>query len=192
MIVYPTWETTPSPSIPVQQEVKKKKKSVKTTKKVVSSGEQLPLFIDDYATNINNVKPDLDKLISKLSKKLTSLNSNAFLSNQVFYDPNGKIPFPKEENIYLDAFNKAAAFSFKSGGTSSITIEVTQDQIPAVIMELPPGMVLTNEEVAEAFGLPLKDLISISIEVCQNSENHLIKTYKVTIERQNPEYDDLF
>ena len=78
MIVYPTWETTPSPSLPVQQETKKKKKTVKTTKKVVSSGEQLPLFIDDYA--INNVKPDLDKLISKLSKKLTSLNSNAFIS----------------------------------------------------------------------------------------------------------------
>jgi hypothetical protein len=196
MIVYPTWETTPSPNQPLlntalqeQPKKKKKKKSVKTIDKIVSSSEQLPLFIDDYA--INNVKPDLDKLISKLTKKISSLNPNAFSSNQVFYDPNGFIPFPKHENIYLEAFNKAAALSFTSGGTTSITIEVTKDQIPPVIMQLPHGMVLTNEEVAEAFGLPSEHLDSLSIEVCKDLPDQL-QTYKVTIVRKNPEYEDLF
>ena len=57
-------------------------------------------------------------------------------------------------------------------------------------MQLPSGMALSDQEVAEAFGLPAKDLVSITIEVVKDAP---IDLYKVQIERRvYPTSDDIF
>lgn len=203
MIVYPTWETTPSPQL--EAEVKPKKKKVISIKPQVQQYEQLPLFIDDYANN--QIKPldlnkiNFDSVLQKLSKKISELDLS-----QV-YQPSGDIPFPKVDldkefskfkslnsfnnSIYLEAFNKANNISSTTGSTT-VTVEVTKDQLPPALFDLPNGG-LANSQVAEMFGLPLDKLLSISVSVVNDNSLHDFDDpiYKVDIERTVPKIDDL-
>ena len=203
MIVYPTWETTPSPQL--EAEVKPKKKKVISIKPQVQQYEQLPLFIDDYANN--QIKPldlnkiNFDSVLQKLSKKISELDLS-----QV-YQPSGDIPFPKVDldkefskfkslnsfnnSIYLEAFNKANNISSTTGSTT-VTVEVTKDQLPPALFDLPNGG-LANSQVAEMFGLPLDKLLSISVSVVNDNPLHDFDDpiYKVDIERTVPKIDDL-
>ena len=204
MIVYPTWETTPSPQL--EAEVKPKKKKVISIKPQVQQYEQLPLFIDDYANN--QIKPldlnkiNFDSVLQKLSKKISQLDLS-----QV-YQPSGDIPFPKVDldkefskfkslnsfnnSIYLEAFNKANNISSTTGSTT-VTVEVTKDQLPPALLELPSGVSLSNNEVADMFGLPLEKLLSISVSIVNDNPLHDFDDpiYKVDIERTVPKIDDL-
>lgn len=203
MIVYPTWETTPSPQL--EAEVKPKKKKVISIKPQVQQYEQLPLFIDDYANN--QIKPvdlnkiNFDSVLQKLSKKISELDLS-----QV-YQPSGDIPFPKVDldkefskfkslntfnnSIYLEAFNKANNISSTTGSTT-VTVEVTKDQLPPALFDLPNGG-LANSQVAEMFGLPLDKLLSISVSVVNDNPLHDFDDpiYKVDIKRTVPKIDDL-
>jgi hypothetical protein len=203
VIVYPTWETTPSPQL--EAEVKPKKKKVISIKPQVQQYEQLPLFIDDYANN--QIKPldlnkiNFDSVLQKLSKKISQLDLS-----QV-YQPSGDIPFPKVDldkefskfkslntfnnSIYLEAFNKANNISSTTGSTT-VTVEVTKDQLPPALFDLPNGG-LANSQVAEMFGLPLDKLLSISVSVVNDNPLHDFDDpiYKVDIERTVPKIDDL-
>jgi hypothetical protein len=204
VIVYPTWETTPSPQL--EAEVKPKKKKVISAKPQVQQYEQLPLFIDDYANN--QIKPldlnkiNLDSVLQKLSKKISELDLSQI------YQPLGDIPFPKVDldkefskfkslntfnnSIYLEAFNKANNISSTTGSTT-VTVEVTKDQLPPALLELPSGVSLSNNEVADMFGLPLKKLLSISVSVVNDNPLHDFDDpiYKVDIERTVLKIDDL-
>lgn len=203
MIVYPTWETTPSPQL--EAEVKPKKKKVISIKPQVQQYEQLPLFIDDYANN--QIKPldlnkiNFDSVLQKLSKKISELDLS-----QV-YQPSGDIPFPKVDldkefskfkslntfnnSIYLEAFNKANNISSTTGSTT-VTVEVTKDQLPPALFDLSNGG-LANSQVAEMFGLPLDKLLSISVSVVNDNPLHDFDDpiYKVDIERTVLKIDDL-
>jgi hypothetical protein len=203
VIVYPTWETTPSPQL--EAEVKPKKKKVISIKPQVQQYEQLPLFIDDYANN--QIKPvdlnkiNFDSVLQKLSKKISELDLS-----QV-YQPSGDIPFPKVDldkefskfkslntfnnSIYLEAFNKANNISSTTGSTT-VTVEVTKDQLPPALFDLPNGG-LANSQVAEMFGLPLDKLLSISVSVVNDNPLHDFDDpiYKVDIKRTVPKIDDL-
>jgi len=203
VIVYPTWETTPSPQL--KAEVKPKKKKVISIKPQVQQYEQLPLFIDDYANN--QIKPldlnkiNLDSVLQKLSKKISELDLSQI------YQPLGDIPFPKVDldkefskfkylnsfnnSIYLEAFNKANNISSTTGSTT-VTVEVTKDQLPPALFDLPNGG-LANSQVAEMFGLPLDKLLSISVSVVNDNPLHDFDDpiYKVDIERTVPKIDDL-
>ncbi len=184
MIVYPAWETTPSPVVEASKDQSIKKKKKKKIEKKIS--EQLPLFIDDYAISqvknaeqILDFSSFLDKLISK-PPKFNAYNAIAKYKSVEAFD----------NSIYLQAFNSADNIWHESEGTAKITLEVTKDQIPPVIMQLPSGMALSDQEVAEAFGLPAKDLVSITIEVVKDAPMDL---YKVQIERRvYPTSDDIF
>lgn len=204
MIVYPTWETTPSPQL--EAEVKPKKKKVISIKPQVQQYEQLPLFIDDYANN--QIKPvdlnkiNLDSVLQKLSKKISELDLSQI------YQPLGDIPFPKVDldkefskfkslnsfnnSIYLEAFNKANNISSTTGSTT-VTVEVTKDQLPPALFDLPNGG-LANSQVAEMFGLPLDKLLSISVSVVNDNPLHDFDDpiYKVDIERTVPKIEDFF
>lgn len=204
MIVYPTWETTPSPQS--EAEVKTKKKKVISIKPQVQQYEQLPLFIDDYANN--QIKPvdlnkiNLDSVLQKLSKKISELDLSQI------YQPLGDIPFPKVDldkefskfkslnsfnnSIYLEAFNKANNISSTTGSTT-VTVEVTKDQLPPALFDLPNGG-LASSQVAEMFGLPLDKLLSISVSVVNDNPLHDFDDpiYKVDIERTVPKIEDFF
>jgi hypothetical protein len=204
VIVYPTWETTPSPQL--EAEVKPKKKKVISIKPQVQQYEQLPLFIDDYANN--QIKPvdlnkiNLDSVLQKLSKKISELDLSQI------YQPLGDIPFPKVDldkefskfkslnsfnnSIYLEAFNKANNISSTTGSTT-VTVEVTKDQLPPALFDLPNGG-LANSQVAEMFGLPLDKLLSISVSVVNDNPLHDFDDpiYKVDIERTVPKIEDFF
>ncbi len=214
MIVYPTWETTPSPQLKAEVKPKKKKKKVISIKPQVQQYEQLPLFIDDYANN--QIKPvdlnkiNLDSVLQKLSKKISQLDLSQI------YQPLGDIPFPKVDldkefskfkslnsfnnsiyftnPIYLEAFNKADNIS-SSKGSTTVTVEVTKDQLPPALLELPSGVSLSNNEVADMFGLPLEKLLSISVSLVDDdlfSEPGDEPIYKVAIERTVSKSDDFF
>jgi hypothetical protein len=204
VIVYPTWETTPSPQS--EAEVKTKKKKVISIKPQVQQYEQLPLFIDDYANN--QIKPvdlnkiNLDSVLQKLSKKISELDLSQI------YQPLGDIPFPKVDldkefskfkslnsfnnSIYLEAFNKANNISSTTGSTT-VTVEVTKDQLPPALFDLPNGG-LASSQVAEMFGLPLDKLLSISVSVVNDNPLHDFDDpiYKVDIERTVPKIEDFF
>jgi len=207
VIVYPIWETTPSPQLEAEVKLKKKKKKIISVKPQVQQYEQLPLFIDDYANNqikgeIDLAKINLDSVLQKLSKKISELDINKI------YDPNGKIPFPKidlnehlskykslntfNNSIYLEAFNKANNISSTTGSTT-VTVEVTKDQLPPALFELPNGG-LANSQVAEMFGLPLDKLLSISVSVVNDNPLHDFDDpiYKVDIERTVSKIEDFF
>jgi len=209
MIVYPIWETTPSPQPQVvytivESEPKKKKK-----KKVVSTQpEQLSLFIDDYA--IEKVKiPDLDNIsLDKILSKLAKTISQTDISK--IYDPNGKIPFPKidlnehlskyksletfDNSLYYKAYTAADNLS-NSVGVAKVKVEVTKDQIPSSLFELPEGTSLSNKEIGEIFGIPTKDLLGITIEITSDESDpftDLDPIYTVTFERTIPKDGDIF
>jgi len=198
VIVYPIWETTPSPQLEAEVKLKKKKKKIISVKPQVQQYEQLPLFIDDYANNqikgeIDLAKINLDSVLQKLSKKISELDINKI------YDPNGKIPFPKidlnehlskykslntfNNSIYLEAFNKANNISSTTGSTT----------VPPALFELPNGG-LANSQVAEMFGLPLDKLLSISVSVVNDNPLHDFDDpiYKVDIERTVSKIEDFF
>ena len=190
MIVYPIWETTPSPQLEAEVKPKKKKKKIISIKPQVQQYEQLPLFIDDYANNqikgeIGLPKINLDSVLQKLSKKISELDINKefskFKSLNTF-----------NNSIYLEAFNKANSISSTTGSTT-VTVEVTKDQLPPALFELPNGG-LANSQVAEMFGLPLDKLLSISVSVVNDNPLHDFDDpiYKVDIERTVSKIDDFF
>lgn len=203
MIVYPIWETTPSPQPQVESEPKKKKK-----KKVVSS-QQLPLFIDDYAieqkVKIDDlIKNNLDDVLAKLSKTISDIDLNGI------YEPKGKIPFPKinlnehiskyksletfDNSLYYKAYTAADNLS-NSVGVAKVKVEVTKDQIPPSLLELPKAISLTNEEIGEMFGIPTKDLLGITIELTSDGIDpfsDIDPIYTVTFERTIPKDGDIF
>ena len=205
MIVYPTWETTPSPQSKAEVKTKKKKKKVISIEPQVQQYEQLSLFMDDYANN--QIKPvdlnkiNFDSVLQKLSKKISELDLSQI------YQPLGDIPFPKVDldkefskfkslnsfnnSIYLEAFNKANNISSTTGSTT-VTVEVTKDQLPPALFDLPNGG-LANSQVAEMFGLPLDKLLSISVSVVNDNPLHDFDDpiYKVDIKRTVPKIDDL-
>lgn len=206
MIVYPTWETTPSPQSKAEVKTKKKKKKVISIEPQVQQYEQLSLFMDDYANN--QIKPvdlnkiNFDSVLQKLSKKISELDLSQI------YQPLGDIPFPKVDldkefskfkslnsfnnSIYLEAFNKANNISSTTGSTT-VTVEVTKDQLPPALFDLPNGG-LANSQVAEMFGLPLDKLLSISVSVVNDNPLHDFDDpiYKVDIERTVPKIEDFF
>lgn len=206
MIVYPTWETTPSPQSEAEVKTKKKKKKVISIEPQVQQYEQLSLFIEDYANN--QIKPvdlnkiNFDSVLQKLSKKISELDLSQI------YQPLGDIPFPKVDldkefskfkslnsfnnSIYLEAFNKANNISSTTGSTT-VTVEVTKDQLPPALFDLPNGG-LSNSQVAEMFGLPLDKLLSISVSVVNDNPLHDFDDpiYKVDIERTVPKIEDFF
>jgi hypothetical protein len=205
VIVYPTWETTPSPQSKAEVKTKKKKKKVISIEPQVQQYEQLSLFMDDYANN--QIKPvdlnkiNFDSVLQKLSKKISELDLSQI------YQPLGDIPFPKVDldkefskfkslnsfnnSIYLEAFNKANNISSTTGSTT-VTVEVTKDQLPPALFDLPNGG-LANSQVAEMFGLPLDKLLSISVSVVNDNPLHDFDDpiYKVDIKRTVPKIDDL-
>jgi len=197
MIVYPIWETTPSPQPQVvytivESEPKKKKK-----KKVVSTQpEQLSLFIDDYA--IEKVKiPDLDNIsLDKILSKLAKTISQTDISK--IYDPNGKIPFPKIDlNEHLSKYKSLETFDnslYYKAYTAADNLS-TKDQIPSSLFELPEGTSLSNKEIGEIFGIPTKDLLGITIEITSDESDpftDLDPIYTVTFERTIPKDGDIF
>jgi hypothetical protein len=206
VIVYPTWETTPSPQSEAEVKTKKKKKKVISIEPQVQQYEQLSLFIEDYANN--QIKPvdlnkiNFDSVLQKLSKKISELDLSQI------YQPLGDIPFPKVDldkefskfkslnsfnnSIYLEAFNKANNISSTTGSTT-VTVEVTKDQLPPALFDLPNGG-LSNSQVAEMFGLPLDKLLSISVSVVNDNPLHDFDDpiYKVDIERTVPKIEDFF
>ena len=194
MIVYPIWETTPSPQLEAEVKPKKKKKKIISIKPQVQQYEQLPLFIDDYANNqikgeIDLGKINLDSVLQKLSKKISELDIN-----KEFYKEFSKFKSLNTFNnsIYLEAFNKANSISSTTGSTT-VTVEVTKDQLPPALFELPNGG-LANSQVAEMFGLPLDKLLSISVSVVNDNPLHDFDDpiYKVDIERTVSKIDDFF
>lgn len=204
MIVYPTWETTPSPQLKVEEKPKKKKK-----KKVISSQpEQLPLFIDDYAnqqvniSELNNI--NLDQILSKLAKTISETDISKI------YQPKGEIPFPKidlnqyvakykvletfDNSVYFKAYTAADNLS-NSVGVAKVKVQVTKDQLPPALLELPKAISLTNEEIGEMFGIPTKDLLGITIELISDASDpfaDLDPIYTVTFERTIPKDGDIF
>ena len=194
MIVYPIWETTPSPQLEAEVKPKKKKKKIISIKPQVQQYEQLPLFIDDYSNNqikgeIDLPKINLDSVLQKLSKKISELDIN-----KEFYKEFSKFKSLNTFNnsIYLEAFNKANTISSTTGSTT-VTVEVTKDQLPPALFELPNGG-LANSQVAEMFGLPLDKLLSISVSVVNDNPLHDFDDpiYKVDIERTVSKIDDFF
>ena len=194
MIVYPIWETTPSPQLEAEVKPKKKKKKIISVKPQVQQYEQLPLFIDDYANNqikgeIDLGKINLDSVLQKLSKKISELDIN-----KEFYKEFSKFKSLNTFNnsIYLEAFNKANSISSTTGSTT-VTVEVTKDQLPPALFELPNGG-LANSQVAEMFGLPLDKLLSISVSVVNDNPLHDFDDpiYKVDIERTVSKIEDFF
>ncbi len=209
MIVYPIWETTPSPQLEAEVKLKKKKKKIISVKPQVQQYEQLPLFIDDYANNqikgeIDLAKINLDSVLQKLSKKISELDINKI------YDPNGKIPFPKidlnehlskyksletfDNSLYYKAYTAADNLS-NSVGVAKVKVEVTKDQIPSSLFELPEGTSLSNKEIGEIFGIPTKDLLGITIEITSDESDpfaDLDPIYTVTFERTIPKDGDIF
>lgn len=194
MIVYPIWETTPSPQLEAEVKPKKKKKKIISVKPQVQQYEQLPLFIDDYANNqikgeIDLAKINLDSVLQKLSKKISELDIN-----KEFYKEFSKFKSLNTFNnsIYLEAFNKANNISSTTGSTT-VTVEVTKDQLPPALFELPNGG-LANSQVAEMFGLPLDKLLSISVSVVNDNPLHDFDDpiYKVDIERTVSKIEDFF
>lgn len=194
MIVYPIWETTPSPQLEAEVKLKKKKKKIISVKPQVQQYEQLPLFIDDYANNqikgeIDLAKINLDSVLQKLSKKISELDIN-----KEFYKEFSKFKSLNTFNnsIYLEAFNKANNISSTTGSTT-VTVEVTKDQLPPALFELPNGG-LANSQVAEMFGLPLDKLLSISVSVVNDNPLHDFDDpiYKVDIERTVSKIEDFF
>lgn len=194
MIVYPIWETTPSPQLEAEVKPRKKKKKIISIKPQVQQYEQLPLFIDDYSNNqikgeIDLPKINLDSVLQKLSKKISELDIN-----KEFYKEFSKFKSLNTFNnsIYLEAFNKANTISSTTGSTT-VTVEVTKDQLPPALFELPNGG-LANSQVAEMFGLPLDKLLSISVSVVNDNPLHDFDDpiYKVDIERTVSKIDDFF
>jgi len=194
VIVYPIWETTPSPQLEAEVKLKKKKKKIISVKPQVQQYEQLPLFIDDYANNqikgeIDLAKINLDSVLQKLSKKISELDIN-----KEFYKEFSKFKSLNTFNnsIYLEAFNKANNISSTTGSTT-VTVEVTKDQLPPALFELPNGG-LANSQVAEMFGLPLDKLLSISVSVVNDNPLHDFDDpiYKVDIERTVSKIEDFF
>jgi len=228
MIVYPTWETTPSP--PVQTEVKPKKKK----KKILSTQpepEQLSLFIDDYELS-NTVKISqledlkLDDLLSKLTKSIHDIDSK-IESNFSAYEEHGKISFSQiheidfskhfakykalenkykalqtkykaletfDNSIYLKAYTAADNLS-NSVGVAKVKVQVQRDELPSAIIQMPSGMSLTNQEFADLFGIPSKDLLSVSVEMESDGSDpfsDIEPIYTVTFERTIPKDGDIF
>jgi len=212
MIVYPMWETTPSPQL--QAEVKPKKKKKKKIISTQQKPEQLPLFIDDYASEnkvkisqLNNLT--LDKLLFKLAKTMNDIDSG-IESNPLMYDKYGKIPFPKidldtnldkykvlqtfDNSIYLKAYAAADNLS-NSVGVAKIKVQVQKDELPPALAEIPSGMSLSNQELADLFGIPFKDLLSVSVEMPSDGSDpfsDIEPIYTVIFERTIAKNGDIF
>ena len=205
MIVYPTWETTPSPQLKAEEKPKKKKK-----KKVISSQpQQLPLFIDDYAnqqikiSDLNNIS--LDQILSKLAKTISETDISKI------YQPKGDVPFPKKIDLdqyvakykVLEAFDNSVYFKAYTAadnlsnpvGVAKVKVQVTKDQLPPALLELPNAIALSNQEIGEMFGIPTKDLLGITIELTSDGSDpfsDIDPIYTVTFERTIPKDGDLF
>lgn len=227
MIVYPTWETTPSPQVKVEVPVKKKKKKKAKIISGQQKGEQLPLFIDDYEMNTSNIGKVLgqkiDKVIGNILKsdieKAVDQLKNHKLQPNITYVPTGPIPFPKypvdfpkypvdlddhvakfkvvevfDNSIYLKAYN-AADNIFNPSGTAKVSIEVTKDQLPPALLQLPSAISLSNKEVAEMFGVPAKTLLAVTVQSTSDGFDpfsDIEPIYTVTFERTVTKEDDLF
>jgi hypothetical protein len=211
MIVYPLWETTPSPQLQAEVKPKKKKKKIISTQQ---KAEQLPLFIDDYASEnkvkisqLNNLT--LDDLLSKLTKTIHDIDSK-IESNSLVYEKDGKIPFPKidlnkhlakykvletfDNSIYLKAYTAADNLS-NSVGVAKVKVQVQKDELPPALIQMPSGMSLSNQEVADLFGIPPKDLLSVSVEMASDGSDpfsDIEPIYTVTFERLIPKDGDIF
>lgn len=182
-------------------------KTVTSLNELLSQLKQIEFNIDNNIFKDQKSKIEFNQAIKKkLSKTLKSI-----ISQENIYDPTGPIPFPKNVDlddkylsetfdnlIYLKIYFAAESI-YNITGKAKASIHVSNDQLPPLLRDFPNIPSLTNKQLASLFGIPHKDLISVSIEEFVQpdsfSEQEIFnseKTYKVTFERKVPVHEEPF
>lgn len=182
-------------------------KTVTSLNELLSQLKQIEFNIDNNIFKDQKSKIEFNQAIKKkLSKTLKSI-----ISQENIYDPTGPIPFPKNVDlddkylsetfdnlIYLKIYFAAESI-YNITGKAKASINVSNDQLPPLLRDFPNIPSLTNKQLASLFGIPHKDLISVSIEEFVQpdsfSEQEIFnpeKTYKVTFERKVPVHQEPF
>jgi hypothetical protein len=190
-------------------------KTVTSLNELLSQLKQIEFNIDNNIFKDQKSKIEFNQAIKKkVSKTLKSIISQENIydpTGPIIYDPTGPIPFPKNVDlddkyssetfdnlIYLKIYFAAESI-YNITGKAKASIHVSNDQLPPLLRDFPNIPSLTNKQLASLFGIPHKDLISVSIEEFVQpdsfSEQGIFnpeKTYKVTFERKVPVNEEPF